>query len=278
METEINKVRQNERNPRKISKSKLSDLIDSILSLPEMLQYRTIVVNREGIIIGGNMRHKSLLAIAQMSEGDLMTRLKRIEKSGNIESKIIYWKKWQSNPRVFVEIADMDEEEQIEFIVKDNGDYGEWDRDMVDKLYSDIYESYVETNVPNPVTVKEKHDVIPSKSDETSGYIDYVQLLDDDDEDQNNDNNTDINSDTQDSYANHGRNDYEEQPSTESPIRRGPIEPPLYCDYLRISGYNIPVTEREKERYLNLLDAYCDENGISYGFINYIKNGLGINK
>ena len=93
----ITEVISNPNNPRLIKDDKFKKLVKSIQDFPDMLNVRPIVVNKDMIVLGGNMR------------------LKAIKEAGHTE--------------VAVEIVDWTEEKQKEFIVKDNVGYGEWDWD-----------------------------------------------------------------------------------------------------------------------------------------------------
>jgi ParB-like chromosome segregation protein Spo0J len=93
----ISEVKPNPNNPRLIKDDKFKKLVKSIQDFPDMLNVRPIVVNKDMVVIGGNMR------------------LKAIKEAGHTE--------------VAVEIVDWTEDQQKEFIVKDNVGYGEWDWD-----------------------------------------------------------------------------------------------------------------------------------------------------
>lgn len=93
----ISKVRPNSENPRYIKDEKFKKLVQSIKEFPEMMPVRPIVVNKEMVVLGGNMRLKA------MQEAGL--------------------------ERVWVEVVDWSEEKQREFIIKDNVGFGEWDWD-----------------------------------------------------------------------------------------------------------------------------------------------------
>jgi ParB-like chromosome segregation protein Spo0J len=87
-------------NPRLIKDDKFKKLVKSIQELPEMLEIRPIVVNADMIVLGGNMR------------------LKACKEAGLKEVPII--------------IADnLTEEQQREFLIKDNVSGGEWDFEML---------------------------------------------------------------------------------------------------------------------------------------------------
>ena len=93
----ISKVRPNSENPRYIKDEKFKKLVQSIKEFPEMMPVRPIVVNKEMVVLGGNMRLKA------MQEAGL--------------------------EKVWVEVVDWSEEKQREFIIKDNVGFGEWDWD-----------------------------------------------------------------------------------------------------------------------------------------------------
>ena len=93
----ISEVKPNPNNPRLIKDDKFKKLVKSIQEFPDMLNVRPIVVNKDMIVLGGNMR------------------LKAIKEAGHTV--------------VAVEIVDWTEDQQKEFIVKDNVGYGEWDWD-----------------------------------------------------------------------------------------------------------------------------------------------------
>jgi 16S rRNA G966 N2-methylase RsmD len=93
----ISKVIPNEDNPRYIKEEKFKKLVQSLKDFPEMAGVRPIVVNKEMVALGGNMR------------------LKAMQEAG-----------WKEVP---VEIVDWSEEKQREFIIKDNVGFGDWDWD-----------------------------------------------------------------------------------------------------------------------------------------------------
>jgi DNA modification methylase len=89
------KIKLNPNNPRIIKDDKFKKLVQSIKDFPEMLDIRPIVVNKDGIILGGNMRYKAC-----------------------IEAGI------KEPPHV---VVDLTEDQQKEFLIKDNVNGGEWD-------------------------------------------------------------------------------------------------------------------------------------------------------
>ena len=92
----ISEVKPNPNNPRIIKDDKFAKLVQSIKDFPKMLEIRPIVVNADMIVLGGNMR------------------LKACKEAGLKKVHII-------------KADDLTEEQQREFIVKDNVSGGEWD-------------------------------------------------------------------------------------------------------------------------------------------------------
>jgi ParB-like chromosome segregation protein Spo0J len=92
----IAEVKPNPNNPRLIKDDKFVKLVNSIKEFPKMLEIRPIVVNDDMVVLGGNMR------------------LKACKEAGLKEVPII-------------KATDLTEEQQKEFIIKDNIGFGEWD-------------------------------------------------------------------------------------------------------------------------------------------------------
>lgn len=96
----ISEVKPNPNNPRIIKDDKFRKLVKSIQEFPEMLEIRPIVVNQDMIVLGGNMR------------------LKACKEAGLKEVPIIY-------------VDNLTEDQQREFIIKDNVSGGEWDWEVL---------------------------------------------------------------------------------------------------------------------------------------------------
>lgn len=96
----LSKIKKNPNNPRLIKDNKFHKLVKSIKEFPEMLDIRPIVVNKDMIVLGGNMR------------------LKACQEAGLKEVPVI-------------QADTLTAEQQREFIVKDNLGFGEWDWDMI---------------------------------------------------------------------------------------------------------------------------------------------------
>jgi DNA modification methylase len=96
----ITEIQKNPNNPRLIKDNKFKKLVQSIKEFPKMLNLRPIVVNNEMVVLGGNMR------------------LSACKEAGLKNVPII-------------KADDLTEEQQKEFIIKDNVSFGEWDWDML---------------------------------------------------------------------------------------------------------------------------------------------------
>jgi site-specific DNA-methyltransferase (adenine-specific) len=96
----IKLVKSNPNNPRIIKDDKFKKLVASIQEFPKMLEIRPIVVNDDMIVLGGNMRLKACI------------------HAGLKEVPII-------------KVSDLTEQEQKQFIIKDNVSGGEWDWSML---------------------------------------------------------------------------------------------------------------------------------------------------
>jgi site-specific DNA-methyltransferase (adenine-specific) len=96
----ISEVRLNPNNPRQIKDDKFKNLVQSITDFPEMLDIRPIVVNTDMVILGGNMRFRAC------------------KEAGLKQVPVI--------------VADnLTEDQQREFLIKDNVSGGEWDWDLL---------------------------------------------------------------------------------------------------------------------------------------------------
>ena len=92
-------IKSNPKNPRLIKDDKFKKLVKSIKNFPEMETVRPIVVNKDMIILGGNMRYKAMIECGYKE--------------------------------VNVEVVDWSEQKQNEFIIKDNVGFGEWEWDEI---------------------------------------------------------------------------------------------------------------------------------------------------
>lgn len=123
----------NPENPRVISEDKMDLLINSVLSFPEMMEIRPIVIDEKGMILGGNMRFESLKRISITPFSTIIDKIqsstsyKNRDKTSQIEL-LKFWEKWIECPEVCVEkIENLSEDQKKEFVIKDNAGFGEWD-------------------------------------------------------------------------------------------------------------------------------------------------------
>jgi ParB-like chromosome segregation protein Spo0J len=99
----LSALKLNPNNPRFIKDDKFEKLVASIKDFPKMMELRPIVVNKDMVILGGNMRFRAL------------------QQAGYTEIE----DSW-------VKIADkLTPEEEKRFIVEDNVAFGEWDFEIL---------------------------------------------------------------------------------------------------------------------------------------------------
>ena len=92
-------IRPNSANPRQIKDESFKKLCKSVKEFPRMLELRPIVVDRDGTILGGNMRYRALVSLG-----------------------------YKEIPDEWVRYADtLTEDEKRRFIIEDNVDFGQWD-------------------------------------------------------------------------------------------------------------------------------------------------------
>lgn len=99
MKLPVSQIKSNPNNPRFIKDDKFKKLVQSLKDFPEMAEVREVVINKDHVILGGNMRFKAM------------------QEAG-----------WTEIP---VKIVDWSEDKQREFIIKDNVSGGEWDWDLI---------------------------------------------------------------------------------------------------------------------------------------------------
>lgn len=101
---QINEIRLNDKNPRLIKGDKFKQLVKSIKAFPKMMELRPIVIDDDGVIIGGNMRYQAIKVGLKMTE---------IPDAWVIRASALT------------------EEQKREFVIKDNVGFGEWDFDIL---------------------------------------------------------------------------------------------------------------------------------------------------
>ena len=142
-------LKTNPNNPRSIRKDKLKKLVESLKQFPEMLEARPIVVDKDGVVLGGNMRLKA----AQMA---------------GLTEVPVFVREW--NP---------DKDEQ--FVIKDNVAFGEWDWDMLANTFDEDELNTWGLDVPvlsEKAEIEEQEVVFSEYLDESHNYV--VLLFDND--------------------------------------------------------------------------------------------------
>ena len=138
--TPLTEIRQNPGNPRTISDENLQLLINSILEFPRMLEIRPIVTDKGGTILGGNMRHKALTAIAAMSAEEITARISHLRGSESktedeVRKCTTFWLEWLKSPYSHVvDASTLTEADKQAFVVKDNVNFGQWDWDALENF------------------------------------------------------------------------------------------------------------------------------------------------
>ena len=146
----ISKIKLNPNNPRLVKDDKFEKLVRSIKEFPEMLNIRPIVVNCDMIVLGGNMR------------------LKACKEAGLDEVPII-------------RADNLTEDQQRQFIIKDNVGFGEWDWDMLANEWDsveledwglDVWQSPTEVDY----SILDDDDVSEQLDDMTNGVKKAIQI------------------------------------------------------------------------------------------------------
>lgn len=106
-EVKISTIKANPNNPRICRDEKFAKLVQSIRDFPEMLRLRPIVVNDDMIVLGGNQR------------------LRASKQAG---LKIV----------PIIKASDLTEDQQREFIIRDNASSGDWDWDALANEWDDV--------------------------------------------------------------------------------------------------------------------------------------------
>lgn len=91
----IGELHEHPENPRTITAERLADLKKALDASPQMLEARPLIAQRDGTVIGGNMRLRAATELG-----------------------------WETIPVVYVELSDV---EAREWALRDNAPYGEWD-------------------------------------------------------------------------------------------------------------------------------------------------------
>jgi hypothetical protein len=152
METKILKISEiklNPENPRLIKDDKFEKLVNSIKEFPEMLKIRPIVVNKDMIILGGNMRFKAC------------------KEAGLKEIPVII-------------ANELTSDQEREFLIKDNVSGGEWDwsllnewdKEELNEWGLDVWEAPAEVDY----SILDDDDLDEQLEDMTNGVKKAIQI------------------------------------------------------------------------------------------------------
>jgi hypothetical protein len=119
--TKIELIKPNPKNPRTISERKFNQLVQSVKKSPKTLELRPIIVDKDMVVVGGNMRLKACI------------------EAGFKEVPVI--------------VADnLTKKELREFTIKDNVSFGDWDWEVLANEWDTNDLSDWGLDVPLPVT------------------------------------------------------------------------------------------------------------------------------
>ncbi len=131
-----NKLKFNPNNPRKCSKDKLEKLMRSIESFPEMMKLRPIVYDPETMyVLGGNQR---LAAIRKLGMKDIPDE-------------------WA------IAATDLTPEQQKEFVLRDNVQFGDWDFEMLSAEFGEFDLEEMGMDMPE---IEAEEPYVPSETKE----------------------------------------------------------------------------------------------------------------
>jgi ParB-like chromosome segregation protein Spo0J len=133
-EVKISEVKANPNNPRIIKDEKFRKLVESIKSFPEMLKLRPIVVNDDMIVLGGNQR------------------LRACKEAGLKMVPII-------------KASELTEDQQKEFIIKDNASSGEWNYDDLANDWDEVALMSWGVDIPHFAEPSEDQSEVPKKAE-----------------------------------------------------------------------------------------------------------------
>ena len=145
-----NKLKFNPNNPRKCSKDKLEKLMRSIESFPEMMKLRPIVYDPETMyVLGGNQR---LAAIRKLGMKDIPDE-------------------WA------IAATDLTPEQQKEFVLRDNVQFGDWDFEMLSAEFGEFDLGEMGIDMPDMIDIEK-----PPKEVEIKTSFDIIISLDSEEE------------------------------------------------------------------------------------------------
>lgn len=138
----LSEIKNNPNNPRLIKDEKFEKLKKSITDFPKMMELRPMVINSDNIVLGGNMRLKALKELG-----------------------------YKEVPGEWVKRAeDLTEEQQRQFIIKDNVGFGEHDWEVLNLEWD--AEELSDWGLEIPITSDKINNLTDSEIDEEIEKID----------------------------------------------------------------------------------------------------------
>ena len=129
----LSQIKLNPDNPRHISEKDMARLVKSLAEFPEMMDIREIVVDENMMVLGGNMR---TLALRKAGAKECVAKI----------------------------VTGLTPEQKKEFIIKDNGAWGQWDFDALANSWDDL--PLADWGVDVPEDWLEEPDFQPGTEDE----------------------------------------------------------------------------------------------------------------
>lgn len=103
----LSQIKLNPDNPRRIGNVEMDRLVKSLQEFPDMMKLREIVVDETMTILGGNMR---FLALKKIGAKECTAKI----------------------------VKGLTSEQKREFVIKDNGSWGNWDFDLLANNWADL--------------------------------------------------------------------------------------------------------------------------------------------
>ena len=133
----LNDIKINPDNPRRISEKDMARLVKSLHDFPDMMDIREIVVDDTLTVLGGNMR---LRALEQAGAKQCLAKI----------------------------VTGLTDAQKREFTIKDNGAFGDWDFDALANAWDDLPLADWGVNLPvewgaDPGGGEESDSVVPDK-------------------------------------------------------------------------------------------------------------------
>lgn len=131
----LSEIRINSENPRTITEKDMAYLVKSLQEFPDMMKMREIVVDENGMILGGNMRFR---ALQEIGEKECLVKI----------------------------VKGLTPEQKREFIIRDNTQYGIFDYDILANEWGDIPLVEWGVDIPKAWTAPPEEESEPSEPEE----------------------------------------------------------------------------------------------------------------